>query len=319
MAQDPNFNLLVANLDRVFVLLDDGRLLPLELNGAIQVLRFQRVEKGEINVFVGDDLLIQVNTKETLVAENGRAVEAREMSQQDLINILNAYNQKYGKPLAKEIQSEPIELYVHLDEDIQALPDGMQRSVIQTLIGTILQRSRTANYRAIHFTGLLGEMAYKISQEMGGQRKELFIEDLPVRFPEARQQHLLSEKEHLKLIASGQKIQNHRYISMKNIEYNKNAEHPTVDLVTFQPAFSFLDAVAAMKNLSKEDPNFNEAHRIYEEFTGIKLSADEFLGFLQGVPEMVQKFSLPPALRAIDVNLAMHVAGIQARMALQAA
>ena len=80
-----------------------------------------------------------------------------------------------------------------------------------------------------------------------------------------------------------------------------------------------MEMVGAMDSLSKDGNTFTFAYEYFKKITGYDLTRDEFLGLLQGDSDLVRRFSLPSAIRAVDINLAIRVGVIVAGMAAQAA
>ncbi len=282
--------------------------------GEPSILTFKEGKNSNlIDVYVGGEYF------KTIDATRKIKNEISHISVAEMIQVLREVDQKYNRELASELQSVPIEAYIYLDS-YKDLPEDLQRSMITTELVSLVTRS--ANYKAIHFVGS-DEMVRKTRDvfipgvRALKAREGLFVEGAKALFPkEANQIHLLTKRDLLNN-PDIRKDPKNRFITLQDIKYDK--EKRTVDIIAFNPVASLFELVGAINNLSKNDSAFDQAYDLFKEITGFDLTKEDFIGFLEGRPDLVERFALPPAIRAIDVNLALKVWAMAARMASQAA
>lgn len=281
------------------------------------ILRFkQGKDRNLVEVYVGDQHLRTVKTAQPIKES------VAEISLSDMMDVWRDFNSKYSRSLAPGLQGIPVEVYIHLDsyKNLPVEPNSdLQESIITSMLSSIAASS--ANYQKIHLVGdrKLIEKAQGIIKSIGAwkSKETLFVEGDSADFPGVNQIHILTKDYFVQNEERLRQNPQNRFITMDNIEYNQ--ANRTVDIVAFNPVILLVEMIGAMKDLSTQDSSFQMAYDYFRELTGFDLTQGEFSGLLQGDLDLVKRFALPPAIRAVDFSLAVRVWAIGARMAAQAA
>ena len=280
--------------------------------GEPSILSFERLNDHQVLVYVGKALFGIVDTKERIKDSTAQ------ISVADLIGMWRSFNENFNKILSPELQRKPIEAYLYLD-GYKDLPESLQESLTKSELMSLV--ARIANYQAVHLVGDMDitDKALQIIQSQRSLKKKetLFVTGSLMKYPDASQVHMLTKGYflgHQEELRSGP---NRLFVTLEDINYNEHDR--TMDVIAFNPVLSLLDLVGAMDKLSTDDSGFSLAYDFFKSLTGFKITKDEFKGYLKGDPNLIQKFALPPALKAIDINLALRVWSMVVRMTAQAA
>jgi len=282
------------------------------------ILRFEK-GKGdhEVKVYVGGEYFGTYDTKERVIQEEPGEVQ---LSILDLTQILRDFNEseRYNVALTEGLAEEPLELYLHLD-GYSHLTDDLQKDLLTIKLNLLL--ARNANYTVIHLIGdeALANLALRIVEGDSDlrDRMSLFTKATAAEDDEARQIHLLTKSDYLAHKAELTRLKDHRFITLDDLAM----EDGKMDVIAFNPVFSLLEMVGVIDKLEVGNTQFDAAYRFFRDFTGFEdATPEEFIDYLLLTSqEVVERFAIPPAIRAIDINKAMRVIAMGARMAAQAA
>lgn len=290
-----------------------GRAIAVDLDGQRpSILAFRRGRSPRtLDVFVGGKFFKTVS--QASASSGSRA----DVAYADAVQLLRELNRRYDRRPSAPLAAKPAEAYVHLD-GYHALPEGVRAALVASQLSAVASRG---GYRAVHLVGsdatVREALAIVDATAALARKKDVFRSGEEPLFPDAPQIHFVAKSEMIARGAILRADRRRRFIAMDDVRYDEARR--TVDVAAFNPVVSLAGFVGAMEELSKDDRGFKEAYEFFREITGFEIREDEFLGLLAGDEALVRRFALPPALKAVDVELALRVWSASARMAAQAA